>query len=217
VSSASIAAANEDAALVVARQPMHGRRRGATADLAASGPLATPLRTGRCESSTAPALRQHIGWLGPLVQLALKLKCPPLRLIGLGNAAPVFTGDPPPVQSCRVLTGPLALRMAFPPSPVARDGHDYYGSSATPRRQQGTVRLPRTHQRGSGGYRRDASLVHPYAGRHGRRPAVPRRHRRPAPQPARGRAHSNSNRSDETAPQRQLGLLSAEVSARFLH
>ena len=40
---------------------------------------------------------------------------------------------------------------AFPPSLVARDCHDYYGSSATPRRQQRTVRLPRAHQPGSAG------------------------------------------------------------------
>jgi hypothetical protein len=34
---------------------------------------------------------------------------------------------------------------------VARDCHDYYGSSATSRRQQRTVRLPRAHQPGSAG------------------------------------------------------------------
>ena len=38
----------------------------------------------------------------------------------------------------------IALRAALPPSLVARDCHDYYGSSATSRRQQRTVRLPRT-------------------------------------------------------------------------
>ena len=42
---------------------------------------------------------------------------------------------------------------AFPTS-------DYYGSSATPRRPQRTVRLPRTRRGGSGGHRRDASHVH---------------------------------------------------------
>ena len=41
---------------------------------------------------------------------------------------------------------------AFPAS-------DYYGSSATPRRQQRTVRLPQTPT-GFGGHRRDASHVH---------------------------------------------------------
>ena len=34
---------------------------------------------------------------------------------------------------------------------MARYCHDYYGPSATPRRQQRTVRLPRTHQPGSAG------------------------------------------------------------------
>jgi len=38
-------------------------------------------------------------------------------------------------------------------------GADYYGSSATPRRQQRTVRLPRTPE-GVGGHRRDVSHVH---------------------------------------------------------
>jgi hypothetical protein len=41
---------------------------------------------------------------------------------------------------------------------VARDCHDYYESSATPRRQQRTVRLPRPRR--VGGHRRDASHVH---------------------------------------------------------
>jgi len=43
------------------------------------------------------------------------------------------------------------LWTAFPPSLVARDCHDYYGSSATSRQQQRTVRLPRAHQPGSAG------------------------------------------------------------------
>jgi hypothetical protein len=37
---------------------------------------------------------------------------------------------------------PFALWTAFPPSPVGRYCHDYYGSSATSRRQRRTVRLP---------------------------------------------------------------------------
>ena len=41
---------------------------------------------------------------------------------------------------------------------VGRYSHDYYGSSATSRRQQRTVRLPQA--RGLGGHRRDASHVH---------------------------------------------------------
>jgi hypothetical protein len=45
---------------------------------------------------------------------------------------------------------PFALWTAFPPSMAGRYSHDYYGSSATPRRQQRTVRLPQT-PRGSAG------------------------------------------------------------------
>ena len=48
------------------------------------------------------------------------------------------------------------MRPAFPPSGGA--AAHYYGSSATPRRQQRTVRLPRTQR--FGGHRRDASHVH---------------------------------------------------------
>jgi hypothetical protein len=52
---------------------------------------------------------------------------------------------PPPIRSCRgAHLDPFALRTAFPPSPVGRYCHDYYGSSATPRRQRRTVRLPHT-------------------------------------------------------------------------
>ena len=43
------------------------------------------------------------------------------------------------------------MYRAFPSS-------DYYGSSATPRRQQRTVRLPQARR--LGGHRRDASHVH---------------------------------------------------------
>ena len=75
----------------------------------------------------------------------------------------------------------IALRTAFPPSLVGRYSHDYYESSATPRRQQRTVHLLRTPKR-FGGHRRDASHVHSYAGRQGRRSAVPRGHRRGPPQ-----------------------------------
>jgi hypothetical protein len=78
-----------------------------------------------------------------------------------------------PYGSCRVITGPLRLWTAFPPSPVGRDAHGYYGSSATPQRQRRTVRLPRTHQRGFGGHRRDASHVHSYAGWQGRAQLYP--------------------------------------------
>ena len=60
--------------------------------------------------------------------------------------APVFTGDLLPSDRAACSLDPFALWTAFPPSPVGRDSHDYYGSSATPRRQQRTVRLPQTPQ-----------------------------------------------------------------------
>jgi len=70
----------------------------------------------------------------------------------------VFTGDLLPSNHAAYSLDPFALWTAFPPSLVGHDSHDYYGSSATPRRQQRTVRLPRTRR--LGGHRRDASHVH---------------------------------------------------------
>jgi hypothetical protein len=70
----------------------------------------------------------------------------------------VFTGDLPPTNHAAYSLDPFALWTAFPPSSVGRDSHDYYESSATPRRQQRTVRLPQAQ--GLGGHRRDASHVH---------------------------------------------------------
>ena len=61
-----------------------------------------------------------------------------------GNDAPIFTGDLLPSDRAACSLDPFALRTAFPPSPVGRYCHDYYGSSATPRRQRRTVRLPHT-------------------------------------------------------------------------
>jgi hypothetical protein len=58
------------------------------------------------------------------------------------GGAPVFTGDLLRSDRAACPLDPFALWTAFPPSPVARYCHDYYGSSATPRRQQRTVRLP---------------------------------------------------------------------------
>ena len=83
----------------------------------------------------------------PLVQLPLSVKYP---LPVSGSSAPVFTGDLLPSNRAAGSLDPFALWTAFPSSLVARDCHDYYGSSATPRRPQRTVRLPRT-PRGSAG------------------------------------------------------------------
>ena len=82
----------------------------------------------------------------PPVQLALNVEYPPCNSSG----APVFTGGLLPSNRAACSLDPFALWTAFPPSLVARHCHDYYGSSATPRRQQRTVRLPRT-PKGSAG------------------------------------------------------------------
>ena len=111
----------------------------------------------------------------------------------------MFTGDLLPSNHAAYSLDPFALWTAFPPSLVARDCHDYYGSSDTPRRQQRTVRLPRTHQLGLGGHRRDVSHVHSYAGRQGRRPAVPRDIAARYRNTTRGLASSSDKRADETA------------------
>jgi hypothetical protein len=91
----------------------------------------------------------------PPVQLAFSVKYP---LPFIGSSAPVFTGDLLPSNRVACSLDPFALQTAFPPSLVARDCHDYYGSSATPRRQQRTVRLPQAQR--PGGHRRGASHVH---------------------------------------------------------
>ncbi len=92
----------------------------------------------------------------------------------------MFTGDLLPSNHAAYSLDPFALWTAFPPSMVGRYSHDYYGSSATPRRQQRTVRLPRSpkaRRAPPGRFPRS-----PLTGRQGRRPAVPRGHRRALPQ-----------------------------------
>jgi hypothetical protein len=82
---------------------------------------------------------------------------------------------------------------------VARDCHDYYGSSATPRRQQRTVRLPRAHQPGSAGTARALpTFTHMPVGRVGAQlyPGdIAARYRNTA----RGLTHPTNNRAGETA------------------
>jgi hypothetical protein len=63
----------------------------------------------------------------------------------------VFTGDLLASERTARSLPPFPMYRAFP-------GSEYYGGSATPRRQQRTVRLPRTRR--SGGHHRDASHVH---------------------------------------------------------
>src|ERR687897_226647 len=97
-----------------------------------------------------PALHEHIGWFAHSCSLRWKWSTRPCATSTPGNGAPVFTGDLLPSNDAAYSLDPFTLWTAFPPSSVGRDSHDYYGSSATPRRQQRTVRLPRT--RGSGGH-----------------------------------------------------------------
>jgi hypothetical protein len=91
---------------------------------------------------------------------------------------------------------------------------DYYGSSATPRRQQRTVRLPRTRR--SGGHHRDASHVHHQpVGRVGAQlyPGDIAARYRNTP---RGLAHPNRQRAGETVPSEQRDRASRQpIAASF--
>ena len=70
--------------------------------------------------------------------------------------------DPPAARQCSPATSsrPNVLRVRCDPSPCTglSPARGPTGRSATPRRQQRTVRLPRTRR--SGGHRRDVSHVH---------------------------------------------------------
>jgi hypothetical protein len=112
----------------------------------------------------------------------------------------VFTGDLPPSNHAACSLDPFALWTAFPSSPVRRYSHDYYGSSATSRRQQRTVRLPRTHQLGSAGTAGTLpTFTHMPVGRVGIQlypGGIAARYRNTA----RGLARPISNRTNETVP-----------------
>lgn len=140
-----------------------------------------------------PALHEH--WSGrPLVQLPLSVKYPlPLS----GSSAPVFTGDLLPSNRAAGSLDPFALWTAFPPSLVARDCHDYYGSSATPRRQQRTVRLPQTPKGSAGTAGTLPTFTHRPVGRIGAQlypGGIVARYRNPA----RDLDRPNSHRTGET-------------------
>jgi hypothetical protein len=160
-----------------------------------------------------PALHEHIEWgrvRHPLVQRALVVKYP------LESGAPMFTGDLLPSSRAACSLDPFALWTAFPPSMMGRDSHDYYGSSATPRRQQRTVRLPRTPNGGSGGHRRDASHVHYQpVGRVGAQlyPGDIAARYRNTP---RGLAHPSKKRVGKTVPSEQRDRASQQpIAASF--
>ena len=81
---------------------------------------------------------------------------------------------------------------------MGRYSHDYYESSATPRRQQRTVRLPRTPKGSAGTAGALPTFTHTPVGRVGAQlyPGdIAARYRNPA----RGLARPNRKRSDETA------------------
>jgi hypothetical protein len=112
----------------------------------------------------------------------------------------VFTGELLPSSRAAYSLDPFALWTALPSSSVGRCSHDYYGSSATPRRPQRTVRLPRTRRGGTGGHRRGASHVHHQpVGRVGAQlypGGIAARYRNTP----RGLTRPISNRADETVP-----------------
>jgi hypothetical protein len=105
----------------------------------------------------------------------------------------VFTGELLPSSRAAYSLDPFAMWPAFPAA-------DYYGSSATPRRQRRTVRLPCTRHGGSGGHRRGASHVHHQpVGRVGAQlypGGIAARYRNTP----RGLARPISKRADETVP-----------------
>ena len=116
-----------------------------------------------------------------------------------GNGAPVFTGDLLPSDRAGCSQDPVALWAALPSSPVTRDCHDYYGSSAASRRRRRTVRLPRTPCGFAGTAGALPTFTHTPVGRVGAQlyPGdVAARHRNPA----RGLARPSEYRTGETAP-----------------
>ena len=149
-----------------------------------------------------PALHEYIGWcrrpghhqrgrvadqvpqiaepaLGivrcPHVQLALVVEYPLLRLIDAGQRRAGVHRRPPPIQPCRVLTGPLRHVAGFPDLGLVRVLRHAPAATADgapaphpPRRVRRAPpgRFPRS----------------PQTARQGRRSAVPRGHRRALPQ-----------------------------------
>ena len=93
---------------------------------------------------------------------------------------------------------------------VARDCHDYYGSSATPRRQQRTVRLPQTprvRRAPPGRFPRS-----PSTGRQDRRSAVPRGHRRALPQHRTRPRPTEQQTIDQDGPRTETGARAPQTA-----
>jgi hypothetical protein len=97
------------------------------------------------------------------VRLALSVKYP----LHSCSGAPMFIGDLLPSSRAACSLDAFALWAALPPSPVGRDCHDYYGSSAAPRRQRRTVRLPHTLAGSAGTAGALATFTHTPVGRIG--------------------------------------------------
>ena len=141
----------------------------------------------------------------PLVQLALEVKYPPVRHLDARERRAGIHQRPPSDQPCRVLTGPLRPADGFPALP---------GGALLPRLLRALRHAPTATADGApapnpptglGGHRRDASHVHSYAGRQGRRPAVPRGHRRAPPQPGTRPRPPDRKTSGQDGPEQQPG------------
>ena len=94
----------------------------------------------------------------PLVQLALEVKYPPLSHIELGERRARVHRRPPPVQPCRVLTGPLRPVDGFPALHGGATATTTTGPPPRPDGNSGRCACPKP--KGLGGHRRDASHVH---------------------------------------------------------
>jgi hypothetical protein len=153
-----------------------------------------------------PALHEHTEWVRcPLVQLALVVEYPLLRLIGAGQRSASVHRRAPPIQSCRVLTGPLRPVDGFPV---------LLGGSLLPRLLRVLRHAPtatadgapapnpprRVRRAPPGRFPRS-----PSTGRQGRRPAVPRGHRRALPQHSTRPRPPDQQPSGRDGPERKPG------------
>ena len=139
------------------------------------------------------------------MQLALEVKYPPVRHLDARERRTGIHRRPPSDQPCRVLTGPLRPADGFPALP---------GGALLPRLLRVLRHAPAATADGApapnpptglGGHRRDASHVHSYAGRQGRRPAVPRGHRRALPQHGTRPRPPDGKTSGRDGPEQQPG------------
>ncbi len=141
-----------------------------------------------------------VGDLCPLVQLALEVKYPQLRLIKAGQRRAGVHQRPPSLRTCRASAGTLPHVPGFPRLGVLRSLRHAPAATAdgapapnpTGVRRAPPGRFPRS----------------PATGRQGRRPALPLRHRHAAPQ------HTARPRPPDLLPSRRDGL---HVPGRIEH